>query len=159
MCECISEWGLNRSHRSSVLRRLSDRSARMPYCDVLHVSSPSCSWIQATAVFSSIQIQVRSTCTREIARSMLGFQQSETYAYHWDLRAPVCHSSFRCYLFHSEHYVWQIRSWIRNGLVCELPIDHIVLGCQSFPGLTPNLTLSSSLRVDSIFVAIRIHLY
>ena len=48
---------------------------------------------------------------------------------------------------------------MRNRLVCELPIDHVVLGCQSFPGLSANRNLSSSLRVDSIFVAIRIHLY
>ena len=46
------------------------------------------------------------------------------------------------------YLVWHLCSWIRNELDCELPIAHVILGCQSFPGLCANLDLLSSIGIQ-----------
>ena len=149
--ECMSKSGLKRSCRSNVPLRLCNRTERRTCCDVFDVSTPPCSWIQATDDDTSHRIHAHSTHIREIARSMPCFQQSDTYARHWDhqlvyeellalvsllsrelpLRAPCLTDT----LVNQESV----------DLIGKLPLNHIVLGCQSFPGLSVNLDLSSSL--------------
>ena len=56
VCECVSERGLNGSHPSSVLRRLSHRTGRRTCCNVVNHSFPLCSWIKATGHDASYRI-------------------------------------------------------------------------------------------------------
>ena len=155
----------SRSHPTSALPRLCNRTEWRTCFVVFDVSSLPYSWTQATVVFASHRIHVRSTHIRDIARSMPCFPQSDTYALLWDHQLVseelfVLVSLLPPLTSYSHPYlVWHIHSWIRNGLIGELPIDHLILGCQSLPDLSVNLDLSSSLRVDSIFVAMSIHLY
>ena len=63
-----------------------------------------------------------------------------------------CLFCFLCY-FHwppilIPYLVWHLCSWIRNELVCELPIAHVILGCQSFPSLSANLDLLSCIGIQ-----------
>ena len=62
-----------------------------------------------------------------------------------------CMFCFLCY-FHwppilIPYLVWHLCSWIRNELFGELPIAHVILGCQSFPSLSANLDLLSSIGI------------
>ena len=85
---CDNTWVHNRvtsrSHPTSALPRLCNRTEWRTCFVVFDVSSPPCSWTQATVVFAPRQIQVCSTHIRDIARSMPCFPQSDTYAFLWD---------------------------------------------------------------------------
>ena len=82
-----------------------------------------------------------------------------SYVHVLTLDGRVCYSlpsrdlCFRCCCFHPEYLVRHIGSRVRHGLIGERIADHVVLGGQSLPGRPTDLDLFSSLRVDSIFVA------
>ena len=86
--QCDNTWVHTRerieSHLTSVLPRLCNQTERKTCFKVFFVSSPPCSWIQATVVFVSHRIHDHSTRIRDIARSMPCFPQSDTYALVWD---------------------------------------------------------------------------
>ena len=69
---------------------------------------------------------------------------------------PCC---LHCSHIFIAYLIWQTRSWSRKELIGELPVDHVVHGCQSLQDLSVNLNLSSNLRIDYIFVAMSIQLY
>ena len=75
-CICFHTWydstwvhtrERNRSHLTSNLRRLCDRTERRTCFIVFIVSFPQCSRIQETAIFAFHRIQVRSTYIRDIS--------------------------------------------------------------------------------------------
>ena len=162
--QCDNTWVHTRerieSHLTSVLPRLCNQTERKTCFKVFFVSSSPCSWIQATVVFVSHRIHDHSTRIRDIARSMPCFPQSDTYALLWDHQLVyeelfVLVSLLPPLTSYSHPYlVWHIHSWIRNGLIGELPIDHVILGCQSSPGLSANLDHSSSIGVQCVSVCI-----
>ena len=154
----------NRSHLTSNLRRLCDRTERRTCFIVFIVSFPQCSRIQETAIFAFHRIQVRSTYIRDISfyallptfrysRSPLGSQLVYEEWYVWFL---CCFHWPRILI---PYLVWHICSWTRNKLISELPINYAILGYKSIPGLSANHDPLSSLRVESMFVAMSIHIY